>query len=80
MESTDNTVEIAQKYGCKVVTYPKGNCVSAEPARNFAIRSASNYWVLVVDADEIITEERIAKRLMTAENCNNCLCITCHYI
>ena len=57
MESTDNTVEIAQKYGCKVVTYPKGNCVSAEPARNFAIRSASNYWVLVVDADEIITEE-----------------------
>ena len=57
MESTDNTVDIAKKYGCKVVTYPKGNCVSAEPARNFAIQSASNYWVLVVDADEIITEE-----------------------
>lgn len=57
MESTDNTVEIAQKYNCKVVTFPKKDYVSAEPARNFAIQSASSYWVLVVDADEIITNE-----------------------
>ena len=57
MESTDKTVEIAQRYGCKVVTFPKKDYVSAEPARNFAIQSASSYWVLVVDADEIITED-----------------------
>ncbi|MBQ9214123.1 MAG: glycosyltransferase family 2 protein [Bacteroidales bacterium] len=57
MESTDHTVEIAQQYGCKVVTFPKKNYVSAEPARNFAIQSASSYWVLVVDADEIITDD-----------------------
>ena len=57
MESTDRTVEIAQRYGCKIVTYPKGDCVSAEPARTFAIRSASSEWVLVVDSDEIITPE-----------------------
>lgn len=57
MESTDHTVEIARKYGCKVVTFPKGNCVSAEPARTFAIQSASSEWVLVVDSDEIITPE-----------------------
>ena len=57
MESTDHTVEIAQRYGCKVVTFPKKDYVSAEPARNFAIQSASSYWVLVVDADELITED-----------------------
>ncbi|MCR5314214.1 MAG: glycosyltransferase family 2 protein [Bacteroidaceae bacterium] len=57
MESTDNTVSIANEYGCKVVTFPKGDCVSAEPARTFAIQSASSEWVLVVDADEIVSDE-----------------------
>ena len=32
MESTDATVEIAHSRGCRVVTFPKGDCVSAEPA------------------------------------------------
>lgn len=57
MESTDNTVEIAKRYGCKVVTFPKGNITIVEPARQFAIDSASYPWVLVVDADEIITPQ-----------------------
>lgn len=57
MESTDHTVEIAQRAGCKVVTFPKGNHTCVEPARNFAIQSASCPWVLVVDADELVTPE-----------------------
>ena len=57
MESKDHTLDIATKYGCKIVTFPKANHKSAEPARTFAIQSASNKWVLVVDADEIITPE-----------------------
>lgn len=57
MESTDSTLDIANKYGCKIVTFPKGNCVSAEPARTFAIQSASSEWVLVIDADELVTPE-----------------------
>ena len=57
MESTDHTVEIAQSFGCKVVTFPKANHTCCEPARNCAIQSASNHWVLVVDADEIVTPE-----------------------
>lgn len=57
MESTDHTVEIARKHGCKVVTFPKGNHVSAEPARTFAIQSASSKWVLVIDADELVTPQ-----------------------
>lgn len=57
MESTDHTVEIAQRLGCRVVTFPKANHKSAEPARTFAIQSATSPWVLVVDADEIVTPE-----------------------
>ncbi|MBR1631223.1 MAG: glycosyltransferase family 2 protein [Paludibacteraceae bacterium] len=57
MESTDRTVEIAQRHGCRVVTFAKGSHKSAEPARTFAIQSAVNPWVLVVDADELVTPE-----------------------
>lgn len=57
MESTDTTREIAERHGCKVVIFPKANHKSAEPARTFAIQSAESDWVLVVDADEIITQE-----------------------
>lgn len=57
MESTDRTVDIARSHGCKVVTFPKGDINIVEPARDFAIQSASNPWVLVVDADEIVTPE-----------------------
>lgn len=57
MESTDRTVEIARQYGCKIVVFPKGDITIVEPARQFAIDSATNPWVLVVDADEIITPE-----------------------
>jgi len=56
MESTDSTLEIARAYSCKVETFPKGNIRICEPARNFAIHSASNDWVLVVDADELVPD------------------------
>lgn len=54
MESTDDTLEIARRYGCKIVTFPKGNISIVEPARQFAIDAASHPWVLVVDADEVV--------------------------
>lgn len=57
MESTDATVSIAEKHGCRIVTFKKGNTTICEPARNTAIRAASNKWVLVVDADEIVTPQ-----------------------
>lgn len=57
MESTDSTLDIARKYGCKIATFPKGNITIVEPARNFAIKQATHEWVLVVDADEVITPE-----------------------
>lgn len=57
MESTDQTIDIAQEYGCKIVVFAKKDYRIVEPARNFAIQSASSEWVLVVDADELIPED-----------------------
>jgi glycosyltransferase involved in cell wall biosynthesis len=57
MESTDRTREIALQNGCRLITFPKGDAVCAEPARTFAIQSAACPWVFVVDADEIVTPE-----------------------
>lgn len=54
MYSTDNTIDIAKAYGCKIIFHEKIGFV--EPARNFAIQSASNNWVFVVDADEIVPD------------------------
>lgn len=54
MHSTDKTLEIAEEYNCKIIFFEK--CSHAEPARNFAIQSASYEWVLVVDSDELIPD------------------------
>ncbi|MDE5608209.1 MAG: glycosyltransferase family 2 protein [Muribaculaceae bacterium] len=56
MESTDDTVALAESYGAKVVTFPKGDYNICEPARDFAIHSASCPWVLVIDADEAVPD------------------------
>lgn len=57
MESTDETVAIAREFGCRIVSFPRGDCGIVELARDFAIRQASYEWILVVDADEIVTVE-----------------------
>lgn len=55
MESTDKTVEIAKSLNVSVYNFPKSNYV--EPAREFGIKQAKTDWVLILDADERITEE-----------------------
>jgi len=55
MESTDTTLRIAQQFASRIITFPKGRHTIVEPARNFAIQHASHPWILVVDADEIVT-------------------------
>ena len=57
MESTDRTLDIARSHHCRIVTFPKEQHTIVEPAREFAIHEASNKWVLVVDADEIVTPQ-----------------------
>ncbi|EGW41171.1 glycosyltransferase family 2 protein [Desulfosporosinus sp. OT] len=48
--STDDTLNIAQRYTSNVFTYPWHNNFS--DARNFAIEHASGDWILALDADE----------------------------
>lgn len=60
MESTDKTVEVAKKEGAKV--YIHKNLGYVEPARNFAIGKATGEWILILDADEEISDS-LAKKL-----------------
>lgn len=55
MYSTDRTIKIAESYGCRIVYYE--NVGYVEPARMYAISQATNSWVLIVDADELVPEK-----------------------
>jgi len=57
MESTDQTLDIARRNGCRIVTFPKEGHSIVEPAREFAIHEAAHEWVLVIDADEVVTPQ-----------------------
>lgn len=52
--STDKTVEIAKKFGAKVIQEP-WHGYGAQ--KNFAMQHAKNEWVLNLDADEAVTPE-----------------------
>ena len=54
MYSDDHTVEIAKEYGAKVFLHER--IAAFDGARQFAIEQASNEWVLLLDADEIVPE------------------------
>ena len=64
MYSTDKTLDIAKEYNCRIVFFEK--CTHVEPARNFAVQSATYEWVLVVDSDEVVPDalrEYLYKRI-----------------
>lgn len=53
--STDNTVEIAKQFGSLVKIYKYDNPANFLINRKRAIEKASNPWILVLDADEIVS-------------------------
>ncbi len=55
MESTDKTVEIAREYTDKVFSIKNAGYV--EPGRQFALNQATKDWILVVDADERVSQK-----------------------
>ena len=64
--STDNSKEIAKRYGAKVFDFPWTNDFSA--ARNFAKDQTNSRWILHLDADEAIPSNQLANlSLMTEE-------------
>ena len=56
MYSEDNTIDIANKYGAKVIMHDPCNGI-VEPARTFAVNQVSMDWVFVVDSDEVVPEK-----------------------
>lgn len=55
MQSVDNTVAIAKKYTKTIISVADYGYV--EPARNEALAAAQHEWILLLDADEVITPE-----------------------
>ena len=53
--SSDDTINIAKKYGATVIYYPWNDNFS-DP-RNESLKYATKKWILVLDADEEITKE-----------------------
>jgi GT2 family glycosyltransferase/Flp pilus assembly protein TadD len=64
--STDRTKDIARAYGAKVFDFPWTNDFSI--ARNQSLSTASGDWILILDADEVISSldyaalEKIVKK------------------
>ncbi len=52
--SEDRTKEIAREYTDKIYDFEW--CDDFSKARNFSLSKASNDWVLILDADEVVTE------------------------
>lgn len=69
MESSDETVAIVKKLGCKIQIFPFSYYV--EPARKFGIEKASGKWVFILDADERMSHdlaEEIKKAISDTQN------------
>ena len=66
--STDNTVKIAEKFGCKIINSP--NTVIDE-GRNLYLEKAKSDWIFIIDADERLdlkTKDEIFKSIEMATN------------
>ncbi len=68
MASSDQTREIALKYTDTVISVPDAQYV--EPARNTAIDAASGEWILLIDADEVVSDT-LAKHLGELSSASN---------
>jgi len=64
--STDKTVEIAKEYGARVYQFEWCNDFSA--ARNEALKYVQGKWVLVLDADEVLTDSIVPELKQVIQN------------
>lgn len=68
MYSDDDTVEIAKNYTDKIFHHERVGY--ADPARQFALEQVTNEWVLMIDADEMITA-RLYNELLSISSKND---------
>ena len=67
MHSEDMTIAIAGEYTDKIFSVEKMGYV--EPARKFAVEKASGDWILLIDADEMVTK-RLSEQLLRIATTN----------
>lgn len=65
MQSQDNTVKVAKKFGARIISVPDFGYV--EPARQLGINAAKNDWILILDADEKLPS-KLRKKIPTLIN------------
>ena len=64
--STDNTVQIAQKYDAKIFFYSWHNDFAA--ARNFAKKKATGDWIVFLDADECYNSSVLLREFLSRKS------------
>ena len=67
--SDDDTIQIAENYGAQVFHFDW--CDDFAAARNFGLEKASGDWVLIIDADEVLTPEGMAGLLEDIQQKNH---------
>lgn len=68
-ESTDNTVEIAKKYGCEIIIYSTDDTLSDQKyleIKNNCWKTSETDWNIICDCDELI--EVTSEDLINEEN------------
>jgi len=65
--SSDNTVEICKKMGCKVM---QKEWMGFGKQKQFAIDNCKNDWIFVLDSDEVITK-KLQDEILSAIDTNN---------
>lgn len=68
--SSDNTLEIAREAGAKISVFLF--CDDFADARNESLRLCTQDWVLVLDADEVVAAEDLAKLRRLAQGPQDC--------
>ena len=70
-QSTDKTVDIAQKYNARIISVPHSD--NFHVTKNIAIDSASGDWILQLDADEVVSPglSREIKSVITRQSSVN---------
>ncbi len=67
--STDRTLELAKKYGCKIFNRP---FIDFSDQKNHALSLCKGDWLLSIDSDEVVTDslkDEILQAVMQTDSC-----------